>query len=308
MSSTQMEVVEKLVNGRLIIKVEKEIVVQGKIKKIIKFTIADKNGIINLLDSKQELSGIQFFDCYYVNEYGDVIIGLKKDGEEYYNRVLSHFDLSETELQVIEAPSGPFNIGPYSKQYYNYIYPTKKIEDIIPQSYKYNYGLINRNGLLVIYPVYDQIVFGAEDTCRLGLLSGTRLKYGYNDLLSGIAITPICFDSALDFSEGRAVVEFNDKYGYIDRKKIMNSPGNANEYAKNLAPRFLFASSFDNGSATVYVNDGNIFGSLLAMKVGLNGEISEVINSSNYLRKREKPWLNNWTFFSLFYFWYIYKV
>ena len=112
MFNRNIEIVEELSNGNLIIKVEKEIVVNNGTKKVIKFTIADKNGIVNILDSKGDLSGIQFFDNYSLNKFGDIIIAIKKDGVEYYNRILSHFDLSDTEVKMTEVSDGPFNIGP----------------------------------------------------------------------------------------------------------------------------------------------------------------------------------------------------
>lgn len=139
MPNKNIEVVDQLPNGKVVIKIEKEIVVQKETKKITKFTIADENCIVNILDSKGDLSGIQFFDNYFLNEFGDIIIGIKKDGEEYYKRILSHFDLSTAKIKITEAPNGPFNIGPHAKQYYDYKYPSKKIEDIIPQSYSFNY-------------------------------------------------------------------------------------------------------------------------------------------------------------------------
>ena len=104
MFNRNIEIVEELNNGNLIIRVEKEIVVNNETKKVIKFTIADKNGIVTILDSKGNLSGIQFFDNYFLNKFGDIIIGIKKDGEEYYNRILSHFDLGNTKVKITEAP------------------------------------------------------------------------------------------------------------------------------------------------------------------------------------------------------------
>lgn len=287
MSYNNIEIVEKLPNGRMIIKVEKEIIVQNESKKMIKFTIADRNGIVNILDAQGELSGIQFFDCYYLNEFGDVIIGIKKDGEEFYKRVLSHFDLSDTEFKATEVPSGPFNIGPYAKQYYDYEYPTKTIEDIIPQSYAFNYGLINRNGILVMYPIYDQIEFGTENTCIVGVLGGTNLKKGYNDLLSGNSITPICFDIAMNFSEGRAVVAYKNSYGYIDRQKNMIDPENPDEYAENLNPSFVRATDFKDGIATVVINQSNQFNpSIMRAKINKNGDIVEILPPARVLKKR----------------------
>ena len=287
MSGRNIEIIEQLANGKLIIKIEKEIVVQKETKKEIKFTIADKNGIVNILDSKGELSGVQFFDNYLLNESGDIIIGIKKDGDEYYKRILSHFDLSDTKVKMTEVPYGPFNIGPYAKQYYDYEYPTKTIEDIVPQSYSFNYGLINRNGLLVIYPAYDEIKFGSENTCRIGLLEVTRLKFGYNDILSGDAITPVCFDTAMDFSEERAVVEYKNRYGYIDRQKIMINPESSDEYAEHLAPRFFKATNFKDGTAIVIITPSNYFNSSIRAKIDTNGNIVEFLNYAKVLRKRK---------------------
>jgi len=273
MFDNNIEIVEKLPNGRKNVKIEKEIVIQagkyvveGKPNKLIKFTIVDENDIVNILDSKGELSGIQFFDTYFLNEFGDVIIGIKKDGEEYYERILSRFDLSDTKCKTIVTPS-EFNIKGYDKRYYEYEAPTKTIAEIIPQSYSFNYGLINRNGLLVIYPMYDSIQFGNENTCIVGLLGPIKsLIFGYNDVLSGDAITPVCFDAANDFYDSRAVVKYKYRYGYIDRQKIMTNPDNLDEYAKELAPTFYYASNFEDGIATVTYIPGN------TTKIDTNGE------------------------------------
>ena len=287
MFNRNIEIVEELNNGNLIIRVEKEIVVNNETKKVIKFTIADKNGIVTILDSKGNLSGIQFFDNYSINKFGDIIIGIKKDGEEYYNRILSHFDLSDTKVKITESPYGPFNIGPYYKQYYNYESPTKTIEDIIPQSYSFNYGLINRDGLLVIYPMYDEIKFGTEDTCIVGLLNYSKvLKFGYKDILSGNDITPVCFDMAVNFSYSRALVKYEGKYGYINRKKIMTNPENYDEYAKKLSPRFFGATPFiDDGVATVVIFPGDRYNSSARVKIDTNGEIIEILLPPKVFRK-----------------------
>ena len=106
------KVIEQLPDGRVILKIEREIVIQDVSKIITKYAIADKNDIVNILDQNGEMTGIQFFDNYKLNEMGDIIIGIKKDGDEYYKRVLSRFDLSDTEVQVTEVPGGPFNLGP----------------------------------------------------------------------------------------------------------------------------------------------------------------------------------------------------
>lgn len=288
MANSNIEVVEQLPNGKKIIKITREIKVQEEIKKIIKFTIADENGIVPILDTDGELTGIQFFDNYALNEFGDIIIGIQKEVEEYLSRILSKYDLSETGVQVTEAPGGPFNIGPYAKPYYEYEWPTKKLEDIVPQSYSFNYGVINRDGLLSIYPTYDYMRFGNENTCIVGLLT-TGLKCGYNDLTSGSAITPVCFNEAMDFSEGRARILYKNRYGYLDRNKVMNNPENHDEYAENLAPQFFKATEFENGTAMVVINKGNHFnnGSMRA-KIDLNGGIIEFLPPARVSIQRKR--------------------
>ncbi len=288
MAGRNVEVVEQLPNGRVILKIERKIAFQNKSKKITKYAIGDKDEIVNTLDQNGEMTDILFFDNYKLNEMGDIIIGIKKDGDEYYKRVLSRFDLSDTEVQVTEVPGGPFNLGPYEKSYYEYEMPTKKIEDIIPKSYSFNYGLINRNGILVIYPVYDEIHFGTENTCILGVLNSLAyLKYGYNDLISGRPITPICFYEAKDFCNERALVKYNHKYGYVDRNKVMTNPNNLNEYAENLAPKFWGATSFLDGIATVIISKGNHFEPSRRVKVDTTGNIVEFIPIPSALRRRK---------------------
>ena len=67
--------------------------------------------------------GFQFFDYYKLSADGEIIIGIKKTGKEYCDDVLSYFDLSDTQGKTVEVSGGPFNLGPYAKQYYEYIEP-----------------------------------------------------------------------------------------------------------------------------------------------------------------------------------------
>lgn len=251
MQKSNVEIIEKLPNGNLIVKIENQVPKTGtnEFNTIVKFALANENGLVNLVDLNNNLLGFQFFDTYTLNENGEVIIGIKKTGKEYYEDVLSHFDLSDTQAKAIKLPDGPFNIGPYAKQYYEFIEPTKVVDDIVPQSYSYNFGLINKEGMVVIYPVYDNIEFGNEGTCIVGKLASDDLLFGYVDINSGNFITPICFESAYEFHDNRAVVEYKGKYGYIDRNKVILNPKNNEEYAEHLYPRFFRATDFNEGIA-----------------------------------------------------------
>ena len=115
----------------------------------------------------------------------------------------------------------------------------------------------------------------------------TDLKYGYNDLISGNPITPICFDKAMDFSNERALVMYNRRYGYIDRNKVLTNPKKLNEYAKNLAPRFFYATSFQDGVATVTIDPGNHFEPSKRVKINTTGDFVEFVPSAKVLMKRK---------------------
>lgn len=286
MLKRNIEIVEKLPNEKMIVRVEQEIEIPQDdkkiIKKIVKFAMADKNGTINISDLNGNFSEIHFFDTYKVNELGDVIIGVKKDACEYNERVLSHYNLDETRTEVKKSPGGGFDIGPYAKEYYEIKEPTKNIEDIVPQSYSFNYGIINRYGQLTIYPLFDDIQFGNEDTCIVGLIGGSNLKFGYNDIITGKYITPVCFNKAGKFNDGRAVVRYERKYGYIDRDKIITNPKNSNEYAENLEPKFFWASDFKDGEASVCVALANHFTSSVNAKIDQSGTIWFVSDAKTY--------------------------
>lgn len=256
MFNSNVEIIEKLPSGKLVVKIENHVQKCGSDEThiMVKYALADKNGLINIFDSNNNLLGFQFFDTYSLNELGEIIIGIKKSGKEYYQEVLSKFDLSDTEVKTIKLGSGPFNIGPYARDYYEFISPTKTIEDIVPDNYSYNFGFINKEGVLIVYPSYDYIEFGNEGTCIVGKLNYKNLLFGYVDTNDGKFITPVCFKSANNFYDNRAVVEYKGKYGYIDRNKVIVDPKNNEEYADGLYPRFFKAYDFENGIAIAGYN------------------------------------------------------
>lgn len=253
MKKINVEIVEKLPNEKFIVKVENRVLnaETNEINNVIKFGIADKSCLINLHDLSGNLIGFQFFDNYKVDENGEIIIYIKKSGKEYYENVLTKFDLSDTQTKKIEVSGGPFNVGPYAKQYYEFIEPSKSVDDVISEKFNYNYGFINKNGEVVVYPSYDYIEFGNENTCIVGKLIYEGIMYGYVDTTNGKFITPICFRSAGKFYDNRAAVKYNGKYGYIDRKKIIVNPDNKDEYAEKLYPMFFKAKDFKDGKAIV---------------------------------------------------------
>lgn len=291
MENINVEVVKKLKNGKQIIKVIKEIKISKKneviSKKIEKYTLKDKNGILNILDLNGNISGIQYFDNYQIDEFGNIIIAIRKDGKEFYERILSKFDLSETNDRIVEEYFGKPNIdifGPERKV----ISPTKTIDDIIPKSYYFNYGVINQDGLLSIYPSYDYMEFGNENSCIVGLFEGYGMIYGYNDIITGEAITPVCFSKTSEFYNKRASVKYNDRYGYVDRDKIMENPENKDDYATNLSPRYFRATDFVDGQAIVCYSKPNPFEGAGNMKIDVNGQTIDYNCSNTYVKKHKK--------------------
>lgn len=244
--SDKLKVVEKFNDGRCIVKVST--------KMGVKYTFVKGDDLFTLKDLNGDLTGIQFFDGYQINKEGEVIIKVFKKPNEWLG-VLGEFDLSDAMGSSKEVPGGPFNIGPYAKRYYEYKAPTKEVDDIVPQDLKYNYGLVNSEGVLSVYPKYDFMSFGGEGTCVGGeLFVCGSLRYGYIDTETGKKITPIRFDVCDSFREGRGLVKINNRYGFVDREKVMVDCDDKEQYAHNLSPSFFRATPFCDGVTCVVIS------------------------------------------------------
>lgn len=276
--SKKIKVVHKFEDGRSIIEVATKL---GK-----KYTFVKDNDLYPLNDLDGNMSGIQFFDDYEVSDDGDVIIKLFKNPNEWL-RVLKEFDLSDAQAVYTEVPGGPFNIGPYAKQYFDYKAPTKKVDDIVPSRLKYSYGVVNSEGVLTVFPQFDDMYFVGEGACAAGnLFCCGDCRYGYLDCTTGKAFTPMAFDEAHPFSEERAIVKYKRQYGFIDRCKIMTDANDNDQYAKGLAPTFHRVTPFQDGRATVTIGMGSIYGRAPKFFVDKNGEyISCVTRKHQYVKK-----------------------
>ena len=141
---------------------------------------------------------------------------------------------------------------------------------------------VNENGQIVVPPVYGVLEFGEENTfiARLTEYPNYHHYYGFISIKDGKYITPIAFDEAYQFSDGRALVRvshfskyaphdgrirnfsskyfhsgwynYNGIYGYLDRDKIMTNIYDEKQYA--IPPIFYQAKSFVNGVACVEIN------------------------------------------------------
>ena len=90
------------------------------------------------------------------------------------------------------------------------------------ESFIYKYGGIY-NGILNVKPIYDYLLFNQEDTYTAYIGD----KAGYIDSKLGLEITPIIFDYAGQFTDGKAYVELCGKKEYITRNqfKLATSQG-----------------------------------------------------------------------------------
>ena len=99
------------------------------------------------------------------------------------------------------------------------------------------YGYINRSGLVVIKPQFEDAYNFSEGLARIGV----RHKYGFIDKRGNMVIEPV-FDDAGDFVEGLVRVATDNKYGFIDKN------GNA-----AIPMEYELVSEFSEGLAGIYV-------------------------------------------------------
>lgn len=110
-----------------------------------------------------------------------------------------------------------------------------------------NYGVIDRDGNIIVEPVYESISVPVEGRARFSKQFDDGVKYGFFDENWNIAIEPI-YTVAHDFSEGLAAVGCKkssvDTQGYIDRD------GNV-----VISLVYDLAFDFKDGAAEVFIKD-----------------------------------------------------
>jgi hypothetical protein len=99
------------------------------------------------------------------------------------------------------------------------------------------YGYINRSGLVIIKPKFEDAYNFSEGLARVAV----QHKYGFIDKRGNMVIEAV-FGDAGDFSEGLARVSVDNKYGFIDKK------GNA-----AIPMEYELVSEFSEGVAGVYI-------------------------------------------------------
>lgn len=89
----------------------------------------------------------------------------------------------------------------------------KKIELLAPQRKNKKYGFINKNGEMVIQPIYDYVLAFSEGLAKVEING----KCGFINRNGEMVIQPI-FNDVKSFSEGLALVKINGKYGFINQQ------------------------------------------------------------------------------------------
>lgn len=267
MPITNFEKIETLPSGLRIIKFSNS--------HCSKYTISDEHGIKLIKNSQDEFESYQLFDTYSKSPNGDIIFGIYKSYDEFVQRVIPHIDLCGAKDLKTKAPFNPSTMYDEQKEdVYKIQEPTKKIEDIIPEEYKFIYGVINDKGIMTIFPTYDSITYADENSYIVGeIIKGSGLRYGYADSITGTLFTPICFQEAGKYHNSRSVVKFHDKFGYTDRYKFIDNPNVQESYPPNLYPKFYSATPFYNGEAKVTLTLGNAQDKPVVVKYDINGNL-----------------------------------
>ncbi|MBD5210264.1 MAG: WG repeat-containing protein [Bacteroidales bacterium] len=106
---------------------------------------------------------------------------------------------------------GKYVIDPITSEYYEIRHLDK--DYFVVSKGRHEYGIVS-NGKWVVEPIYDDI----SSFLKEGLIVVKKdRKCGYINL-QGEVIIPLQFDSACDFSDGKATVELNDSEFEIDKK------------------------------------------------------------------------------------------
>jgi hypothetical protein len=74
------------------------------------------------------------------------------------------------------------------------------------------YGYINKQGIEVVKPIYDNVYDLHE-----GFAIVKNNKWGYINK-QGIEVIPLIYDEVWDFKDDFAVVQNNNKFGFIDKQ------------------------------------------------------------------------------------------
>lgn len=108
------------------------------------------------------------------------------------------------------------------------------------------YGVFNKDGKIIIHPIYDEIVYDKDDV----FIAKSDDKYGF--VIPDSQLTPIIFKEVKPFSDTVAAVKYDRKWGYVSRFVKIDNPNENVDY--QIEPQYESADSFINGEADVVLD------------------------------------------------------
>lgn len=113
-----------------------------------------------------------------------------------------------------------------------------------------HFGAFNRNGELVIYPIFDSVRFLYENTNYL--VCEFNKKYGLFNK-DGKQIVPVKYSGITNSNEDLLGVYYKEKWGVIDINAGIENPKDFSQYV--IPPIYDYITPFENGIAMVSYNN-----------------------------------------------------
>jgi len=203
--------------------------------------------------------------CGYIDTSGSTIIPFKYDYAWDFNNGLARVTASSNGTRITFLKDSHGTDSEKTHDFYTDYIPVvndckfgfidKQGNEVIPIEYDYasdfrdsisivskngKSGVINVKGELLVPLVYESIYYSECSEKNLLLCACIKGKYGAINYKTGQIVIPFCYDNQIVFSEGRAVVSMNGKYGYIDKSGNMV-----------IGKEWDIASTFSGGTAIV---------------------------------------------------------
>lgn len=113
------------------------------------------------------------------------------------------------------------------------------------------YGVFDIKGNLVIKPIYDKLYYDSDDI----FLASANNKFGF--VTSKGQLTPIIFNNAGFFYEDLAAVNYNYRWGFVNKYTILDNPEDYDQYS--IAPKYQKVDDFENGICRVKYDNKYIY-------------------------------------------------
>lgn len=113
-------------------------------------------------------------------------------------------------------------------------------------SVKHKYGAFNKEGDIVVKPLYDKLYYDSEDV----FMAKHNNKFGF--VTANGHLTPIIFEDAGFFYDEVAAVKYNFKWGFISKYCKIDNPNDDTQYV--IPPQYDKAEDFEDGLSKVCQN------------------------------------------------------